>query len=114
MEVKIIEIRDEMTCIFALCVNMNPVNETQRRALRRYGWPCNGEPNILLTHSSGEKLASADPYFWNDRTFKTAHMFILQNWNDLVDGSVVDVSFILGETARPKVSELLISDGDLL
>lgn len=110
METKIIEIRDEGTCIFALCVNMNPANAVQRMALRRYGYPCDGEPNIMLTHATGERKASNDPYFWGDRTFGTAHNYIIENWADLTDGSVVDVSFILGETAKPKVSELSVND----
>ena len=46
-----------------------------------------------------------DAYDWRDRTMQVAHDYIEKNWGDLVDGAVVDVQFILGETAAPKVSE---------
>ena len=106
METKLIEIRDEGTMIIALCVNMNPTTEFQRRALRRYGYPCDGRPNILITHASGGFKANNDPYSWGGRTWPVAHNYIIENWGNLNDGDVVDVSFILGETTEPKVSEL--------
>ena len=36
---------------------------------------------------------------------KVAHNYIATHWHDLVDGDVVDVEFILGETAEKKISE---------
>ena len=39
------------------------------------------------------------------RTKPVAHQFIEKNWSTLKDGDVVDVQFILGETAEPKRSE---------
>ena len=105
METKLIEIRDVGTMILALCVDMNPANDAQRWGLGRYGYPCNGEPNIMITHATGSRKASNDPYFWGDRTFATAHFYILDNWHKLKDGDVVDVEFIRGETNKPKVSE---------
>ena len=107
METKLIEIRDEGTMIIALCVDMNPANDWQRKALRRYGYPCDGRPNIMITHATGGKRATNDPYDWGDRTWATAHNHIIEHWNELSDGSVVDVSFILGETPAPKVSEIV-------
>ena len=98
MKTKLIEIRDRATFIIALCVDMNPENEAQRWALRRYGFPCDGQPNIMLTHANGGKRATNDPYDWGDRTFSTAHDYIIENWDTLNDGYVVDVQFILGET----------------
>ena len=48
-----------------------------------------------------------DPYNWvrDTRTKRTAHSHIERNWADLRDGDVIDVEFILGETAIKKVSE---------
>ena len=106
METKLLEIRDSMTMIIALCINMNPTNEYQRKALRRYGYPCDGKPNIMLTHASGNRNANNDPYFWSDRTFSTAHHYIIEHWNDLKEGDVVDVEFILKETPVAKLSEI--------
>jgi hypothetical protein len=49
-----------------------------------------------------------DPYDWvGDRTKPHAHQFIMEHWQELRDGDVIDVQFILGETDSPKVSEQL-------
>lgn len=37
-----------------------------------------------------------------------AHNWIIDHWQELKDGDVVDVQFILGETKEPKVSERLV------
>jgi hypothetical protein len=115
MKTKVLEIRDEGTFILALAVDMNPYivdNNTlifamERWALRHCGYPCDGRPNILLTRLSGDGQATNDPYGWtgNQRTFPTAHKWIIEHWNELKDGDVVDVSFILGERETPKISE---------
>lgn len=132
MKTKIIEVRDEMTFIALLCTDMNvddapsessdarrdhialarERSSTQRWFLRRCGYPCDGRPNILITRLDGRGYSSNDPYSWGGRTFPVAHRYIIENWNDLRDGDVVDVQFILKETAAPKVSERLTSKGE--
>lgn len=106
MKTKVFEIRDEGTFISVLCVDMNPDNIAQRYYFRRCGYSCDGEPNIAMTNLNmdGGK-ASNDPYAWGGRTYPTAHHYIIEHWNELRDGDVVDVSFILGETPAPKISE---------
>ena len=113
MEVKALELRDEGTFIPILCVNMNPVAEdymvthgAQKYLLRRCGYPCDGTPNILMTRLDGDgSPASNDPYHWGGRTYPVAHDWIIDHWNELSDGDVVDVQFILGETTIKKRSE---------
>lgn len=122
MQAKALELRDEGTFIPVLCVDMNPGDdddgrsppdesrvawESRRYLLRRVGYPCDGCPNILMTRLSGDGQATNDPYGWKDgtRTFPAAHQWIIEHWNELRDGDVVDVQFILGETSAPKVSE---------
>jgi hypothetical protein len=101
MKAKALEIRDEGTFIPALAVDMNPENEGQRYLLRRCGYPCDGRPNITVTALSADGLrANNDPYTW-----PVAHNYIIEHWEELNDGDVVDVSFILGETDKPKISE---------
>jgi len=125
MRAKALELRDEMTFIAILAVDMNPVapkpsddiidataatyiSRDQRWLLRRVGYPCDGKPNILITRLSGDgSKASNDPYYWGDRTFAVAHAYIIEHWASLKDGDVVDVQFIMGETKAPKVSERL-------
>ena len=105
METKVLEIRDEGTFIPALAVDINPDSAAQRYLMRRVGYPCDGRPNIVLTRLSGDGTATNDPYSWGGRTFPVAHNYIIERWATLKDGDVVDVSFILGETDKPKVSE---------
>jgi hypothetical protein len=111
VKAKALEIRDEGTFIAALAVDMNPhIQETrdpvaQSYLLRRCGYPCDGRPNILLTGLDGSGTATNDPYAWGGRTYPVAHQYIIDHWAELRDGDVVDVSFILGETSAPKLSE---------
>jgi hypothetical protein len=105
MKAKALEIRDDGTFIPALAVDMNPTTDEQVYLLRRCGYPCDGRPNILLTALYGDGMATNDPYAWGGRTWPVAHNYIIDHWSELRDGDVVDVSFILGETPCPKVSE---------
>lgn len=107
MQVKILEVRDEATFLPVLCIDMNPGDDDAARyLLRRCGYPCTGEPNIAFVPArcDGDKCTN-DPFAWGDRTRNTAHAWIIANWGNLKSGDVVDVSYILGETAAPKVSE---------
>lgn len=108
MEIKLLEIRDRATFFVVLCVNMNPKNAYQRKALRTYGYPCDGRPNIMLTHVNGGKYANNDPYYWGDRTYAIAHNYITENWDKIQESDVIDVEFINGETKEIKFSELTI------
>ena len=105
MRAKTLEIRDEATFIPALAVDINPDNDAQRYLMRRCGYPCNGEPNVIVTRLDGDGQASNDPYSWGGRTWPIAHNYIIEHWDELEDGDVVDVSFILGETTTRKISE---------
>lgn len=105
MKAKTLEIRDEGTFIPVLAVDIQPENEGQRYLMRRCGYPCNGEPNVIITRLDGDGKASNDPYSWGGRTWPVAHSYIIKKWAELKDGDVVDVSFILGETGTMKISE---------
>ena len=110
MKVKALEIRDSCTFIAALAVDMNPENEAQRYLLRRCGYPCDTKPNIILTRLDGNEThhgdqATNDPYARSGRTWPVAHNWIIDHWNELADGDVVDVEHILGETSSRKLSE---------
>jgi hypothetical protein len=125
MIAKALEIRDHGTFIPALAVDMNPrppypkdgtmtedefrvsveASTAQRYLLRRCGYACDGRPNVIVTRLDGNGQATNDPYAWGGRTWPVAHKYIIENWENLRDGDVVDVSFILGETRTSKVSE---------
>ena len=113
MLAKALELRDEGTFIALLAVDMQPTLErgsasqrAQHYLLRRCGYPCDGRPNIAITHlSANGHKCSNDPYYWGGRTYPVAHNYIIEHWDELHDGDVIDVQFILGETKSPKVSE---------
>lgn len=117
MQVKLLEVRDRATFIPVICIDMNPELARvpdlesmlkQKYLLRRCGYPCNGYPNIALGYlrADGEPFWN-DPYGWSDgsRTIRVAHDYIIDHWEELKDGDVVDVEFILEETTEKKVSE---------
>lgn len=105
MKVKLLEVRDKATFIPMLCIEVGKFdNEEQRYLAARVGF-AETNINIIMTRLSGEGKSSADPYFWGDRTFTVSHDYIINNWNSLKDGDVIDVEFILGETQTKKISE---------
>jgi hypothetical protein len=124
MQAKALELRDEATFIPVLAVDMNPYestvaplperSEAQRYLLRRCGYTCDGRPNVIMTRLDGNGKATNDPYAWNSfaHTFAVAHNYIIDHWDDLRDGDVVDVEFILGKRTMPKTSERITSPID--
>ena len=130
MNTKLLEIRDEATCILALAIQMQAkafnaaehmdsgeeaiAKDMERWKLEdwflhyRSGYPVDGSSIMLMCLSDGK--ATNDPYEWPSRgmgirTMGNAHDFIIDNWDALKDGDVVDVQVILGETKTSKLSE---------
>ncbi|MBI1188267.1 MAG: hypothetical protein GC206_13215 [Alphaproteobacteria bacterium] len=101
MEVKLIEIRDRATFIAAWAFKTESHERTQQYLLRRCGWEPDGVIMGRLDSGSGQ----AGPYDWNDRTMTTAHVWLCKHFDEVENGAVVDVEFILGETREPKRSE---------
>lgn len=98
MEAKTLEVRDKGTFIPVMGVQ---VSGADGYLMRRAGFR---GAMIYLVHLAGERCAY-DPYTWADRTMRTAHQFIEKEWDNLQDGDVVDVEFILGESMIQKPSE---------
>ncbi len=103
MITKALEIRDEGTCIPAIAIKMEAANEGQRYLLARCGYPISGCGVVLM--QLHDQKATSDLYEWGGRTMPTAHHYIEEHFDELHDGDVVDVEFILGETNAPKTSE---------
>jgi hypothetical protein len=135
LPVKLFEVRDRATAIPVCAIRLmvrdaayrhgvNPAHDSQFRVdddaeeylLRRagygdairnkfiaeYGLP----PYIYLVRLGGGN-STYDPYDWGNRTMAYAHQHMIDHWDDLVSGQVIDVEFILGDTKEPKVSERL-------
>lgn len=104
MKVKLLEIRDRATFLPVFALSAEASNLEQLYLLRRCGFDVHGK-EIIIARLNGEGNSSADAYHWNDRTMQTAHLYIREHFAELKDGDVIDVSYILGETSQPKVSE---------
>jgi hypothetical protein len=98
MTFKLFEIRDKATTISALAVQ---VSKADGWIMERAGF---GQPMVYLI-ALATQACRFDPWGWGDRTFHTAHMHIAEHFDELMDGQVVDVEFLLGETTKPKRSE---------
>jgi len=126
MQTKAFEIRDKGTFIPVLATLMLPgpaatlrqqsfneyFNEyiAEKFLLRRAGYNITDPPlSVLLCRMDADgnaRQASGDPYGWGiNRTFTPAHLYIVEHWEELKSGAVIDVEFILNETPQPKVSE---------
>lgn len=111
MIAKTFEIRDRLTFIPVLAVKLQPSCEADRYLLARTGYGLS--PHIQAQYamvwplSGGKGFATSDPYEWptSARTFLVAHRHIIERFDELESGAVVDVEFILGETQKPKKSE---------
>jgi hypothetical protein len=93
-----------------ICIRPVAENPEQSYLLRRDGYEANERERCIILIDAQCRNAAYDPYDWpgsesGRRTHRVAHSYIQDNWRKLNDGDVVDVQFILGETAAPKVSE---------
>jgi hypothetical protein len=99
-----IEIRDHGTFIPACAVQAVPANEAERYLLRRCGYEFS-RPAVILFRLNGDGQALSDPYAWTNRTMLAAHLYVTGHFDQLADGDVVDVQFVLVESVAPKLSE---------
>lgn len=103
MLVKLLEIRDEGTCIPAMASEAIADNGRQSAILRRAGY---GESRCIILQHLHKGEATYNPYDWGSRTYNVAHRYIIEHWDNLKDGDVIDVQFILGERPEKKESEI--------
>lgn len=116
MITKAFEIRDSVTFIPVIAIKMVPYpdsktetwdGEAERYLLRRSGYEFSN-PCVVIVKMEASGIsdnATYDPFYWKSRTMSVAHQHIIDNFEQLTNGSVIDVEFILGETAQPKTSE---------
>jgi hypothetical protein len=104
MQIKTLEIRDRMTRIVALAIKPTPRSEMERALLASVGFgptPYEQSGYVFIVRAADAR-AQWDPYAWGDRTMAVAHHHVLENWDHYSLTDVVDVEFILGETAAKK------------
>lgn len=106
---KTVEIRDVATFIPALAIRLVPACERDRYLLGRAGYtpdPRRQAEYVILTRiAGGTGEATSDPYEWNSSTMREAHAWLIEHFDEIESGVVVDVEFITGKRATPKRSE---------
>lgn len=112
MIIKLLEVRDEATCFGVMAISIDPDNEQQRAIIRHAGFSDRFDAIIMLDMHSCE--GSYDPFKQPNygRTRRDAHLWIREHFEELKDGDVVDVQFILGETGKKKEAEIQRNYGD--
>jgi len=111
MEVKLFELRDRGTFVPAIAIRLHAQNEAERYLLSRAGYgQSNSEQGqyVLLAGLEGGAI-TYDQHSWGNRTRQVAHDHIIKYFDELINGQVIDVEYILGEKAQPKDSEALTS-----
>src|SRR6516164_5864591 len=104
MEIKFLEVRDAGTFVPAIAIRVTGTGDAAADSLpRRAGYSLDGA-SIILMHLTGCE-AQYDPYDWANRTMQTAHVWLLEHFEQVAHGDVVDVEYILGERSAPKMSE---------
>lgn len=104
MEIKLLEIRDVATRIAVMAISTQPANQQQRALIRSAGYSDNYRDVLVIDLHSCE--GSYDPFKQRSDTRRLAHEWIRERFATLKDGDVVDVEFITGKVATPKVSEV--------
>lgn len=112
MKAKLLEVRDAATFIPVLAVQLGSEYEAERYLAGRAGYGRTAEAQreyVILSKLDGSGIATQGPHHWpsSTRTMTVAHQYIIDHFDDLAPGAVVDVEFILGIRDTPKQSEQL-------
>lgn len=97
MQTRLLEIRDRATLIPALAIQ---VSAADGPIMRRAGF---GDVPMVYLLMLATQECQYDSFAWGPaRTMGVAHRYIETAFDDLADGDVVDVEFILGERPTKK------------
>lgn len=110
MTTKTFEIRDTGTFIAVLAIRLDPADDRDLFLLARAGFTANAKTQadyVILAPLTDLGKTSSDPFGHGTpaRTYRVAHEHIIEHFDVLENGAVIDVQFILGETMTPKQTE---------
>ncbi len=115
MKSKLLEIRDAGTFIPILAVQFGSEHEAERYLASRAGYGRTSDDQrayvFLCRIDAFNARSTYNPHGWpgGARTMPVAHQYIIDKFDDLEPGAVVDVEYILGLTDEPKTSERFIT-----
>ena len=105
MIVKALEIRDEGTTIPMWAIKPTADNEAQRAILRHAGYGDHPGDYVILI-GAHDCEGHYNPMDQHGRTRQVAHIWIKEHFDEIKDGEVVDVQYLLNEKPTKKASEI--------
>jgi hypothetical protein len=113
MNVKVLEIRDRATCIPIVAYSSAEVESSREAALfRRASSP--PESKVIYVQRLNDGRGNHDAYEWNDRTMATTHKYLESHWEEVKNGDIIDIPFILNETIDKMLTDVHPNSLDLL
>lgn len=112
MRTRLIEIRDEGTCIPAIAMQMWASNAVEAAFYRRCGYPQDRPYSIILMELNYQR-ATSDPYEWGGRTNPVVHDWLIENFDTVCEGQVIDVRVLLKEHLTPVDPEIFRSTSNV-
>lgn len=83
---------------------MEAADSIEAKFLNRVGFSPAGTGVILMKLS--DQKASSDPYEWGGRTMPPVHNWIIENFDAIENGQVIDTRVLLGETLTAATPEI--------
>lgn len=115
MKVKLVEVRDRGTCVPAIAIKTtNPENEAEQWLWHRSGyhgaWDRGEEIILARIDGSADRQLIYDIYDWHGSiTMQAAHEWLIDHFDEIENGAVVDAEFIRGESVAPRQSDRFAS-----
>lgn len=109
MEVKVIEVRDRATFKPVIALKVAPENERERYLLARSGYGTESEEqNKYIILMNSRKPFNADYSFYDvtpGSTMQVIWLYLIDHWDEVEPGQVLDAEYLRGESDNPKQSE---------
>lgn len=106
--IKTVEIRDRATLIPAFAIRMLPSDEKEFFLFKGAGYGFS-HPCIMLIaiEAPWQSARSSDEWRNSPRTLVTAHKWIEKHFDEIENGDVIDVEFILDEKEKPSFNAFM-------
>lgn len=104
MNAKMLEVRDGEDLIAPICA-VRPQWTTQREK-DFLGYACGLIPTDLVVMDLFTFRVKADYDDWGDRGMAKAHKWLSEHYEEVADGSVIDIAYIYDGAVAPAKSEI--------
>jgi hypothetical protein len=109
METKLFELRDRVTMIPIMATRLEAANEQEAWILGNSGFGVGRQSHMKYIMMGeligGGRVWTSDPFKQPIEELRQAHMYILEHFDDLEHGAVIDLEYIRGERDTPSKSD---------